>query len=274
MTYQVKSILLWAISLLLMTSVFIYQRLTGPTYPKKVKTEINNTEYKFKLPRSTEETGDEVVMLEIPDTTISGTFIYKRYKSHDEWSQIPMHRIEKSIAGHIHNQPPPSQVMYKIVLHHNSQDFTLTPEPVIIRYKGMVPSWVLIPHVLLLVLAMFFSARAFFEFLISGKNLLFYTKYTLIFLLFGGMILGPVVQKFAFDAFWTGWPMKGIFNFGDMTDNKTLLAFIAWIVAYFRLRKHPNEKWWVFLAFVIIIAVYLIPHSVMGSEIDHTQAGN
>lgn len=274
MTYQTKSILLWVISFLMMTSIFIYQRMTGPTHPKKVKTEINGNKYKFQLPRSSEETGDEIVMLEVPDTTITGTFIYKRYKSTDEWSEMPMHRIGRSIAGHIPHQPPAGKVMYKIVLHNNGKDYPLNPEPVILRFKGYVPLYILIPHILFLVMAMFFSARAFFEFFISGQNLLFYTKYTLIFLLIGGMILGPVVQKFAFDAFWTGWPMKGIFNFGDMTDNKTLVGFIAWIVAFFRLRKHPNEKWWVLLAFIILVAVYLIPHSVMGSEIDYTKTAN
>lgn len=273
MNYQSKSFLLWIVAFVMMTSIFIYQRMTGPTHPKKIKTEINRSNYKFQLPRSSDEAGDEIIMLEIPDSTVSGTFIYKRYKSMDEWTEMPMHRIGKSLAAHIPHQPPAGKVMYKIVLSHNGKEQQITPEPIVLRFKGHVPLYILLPHILLLVLAMFFSARAFFEVIISGKNLLMYTKYTLIFLLIGGMILGPIVQKFAFDAFWTGWPMKGIFNFGDMTDNKTLIAFIAWVVAYFRLKKHPKERWLVLVAFIILVAVYLIPHSVMGSEIDYTQAG-
>ena len=35
----------------------------------------------------------------------------------------------------------------------------------------------------------------------------FYTGLTLILFLFGGMIMGPVVQKFAFGEFWTGFPL-------------------------------------------------------------------
>ena len=41
-------------------------------------------------------------------------------------------------------------------------------------------------------------------------------------LFLGGMLLGPIVQNFAFGDYWTGIP------FGwDLTDNKTLLAAIA-----------------------------------------------
>jgi hypothetical protein len=40
------------------------------------------------------------------------------------------------------------------------------------------------------------------------------------------MILGPVVQYYAFGEFWTGVP------FGwDLTDNKTLVAVIFWALA-------------------------------------------
>ncbi len=43
-------------------------------------------------------------------------------------------------------------------------------------------------------------------------------------LVLGGFLLGPIVQKYAFGAFWTGWP------FGeDLTDNKTAVAVLAWL---------------------------------------------
>ncbi len=50
----------------------------------------------------------------------------------------------------------------------------------------------------------------------------------------GGMILGPIVQKYAFGAFWTGWP------FGyDLTDNKTLIMWIVWVgVAVVLAKRH------------------------------------
>jgi len=82
------------------------------------------------------------------------------------------------------------------------------------------------------------------------------------------MFLGPVVQKYAFDAYWTGWP------FGhDLTDNKSLLAFIFWAVALGYQIWKREKKGWAVVAAVILFLVYIIPHSVLGSEIDYTKEG-
>ena len=114
-------------------------------------------------------------------------------------------------------------------------------------------------------LAMLFSTRTGIEALIKGDRTLSYSRVTLIFLLFGGMILSPIVQKYAFGEFWTGWP------FGkDLTDNKTLVAFVAWIIAVIRLRKNSEKRGWALAAAIILLAVYLIPHSMFGSELDYS----
>jgi len=75
------------------------------------------------------------------------------------------------------------------------------------------------------------------------------------------MILGPIVQKYAFGDLWTGFP------FGyDLTDNKVLIAVVFWVAAFFLKKK---SKWWVLAAAVIMLIIYLIPHSVLGSELDY-----
>ena len=54
-----------------------------------------------------------------------------------------------------------------------------------------------------------------------------------------GLVLGPIVQKYAFGAYWTGWP------FGeDLTDNKTLAMWLAWVVAVVVLarRREPADR--------------------------------
>jgi len=152
-----------------------------------------------------------------------------------------------------------------VVLESNDQTFNINEEPVVIRFKGPVPAYVLYPHILLMFLAMLYSTRTGIEAVIKGGRTFYYTKITLICLLFGGMILGPVVQKFAFGEYWTGWP------FGkDLTDNKTLVAFVAWIIAVIRLRKNSEKRGWALAAAIILLAVYLIPHSMFGSELDYS----
>ncbi len=80
------------------------------------------------------------------------------------------------------------------------------------------------------------------------------------------MILGPIVQKYAFGEFWTGFP-----NGTDLTDNKTLIAFIGWLLALFAVVKEKKQKFWVGFATLLMFVVFLIPHSVMGSELDYSK---
>ena len=67
----------------------------------------------------------------------------------------------------------------------------------------------------------------------------------------GGFILGPLVQKFAFGEYWTGWPFGG-----DWTDNKTLAALVAWLVAWAICRWRPRfQRPAVLLAAIVMFAV-------------------
>ena len=78
------------------------------------------------------------------------------------------------------------------------------------------------------------------------KSYRFYTGLTLILFILGGMIMGTIVQKFAFNEFWTGFP-----NGRDLTDNKSLIAFIAWIIAWIGNRKNQERKYLVYLAALV-----------------------
>jgi hypothetical protein len=82
-------------------------------------------------------------------------------------------------------------------------------------------------------------------------------------LLAGGMVLGPLVQKYAFGELWTGVP------FGwDLTDNKTLISVIVWVVAVILNRKKERPAYTIAAALILLL-VYSIPHSLFGSELDY-----
>jgi hypothetical protein len=88
-----------------------------------------------------------------------------------------------------------------------------------------------------------------------------YAWVTVVLLGIGGLVLGPIVQKYAFDAYWTGVP------FGyDLTDNKTLIAGVAWILAAWRLRGGREAKVAIVVATVVTMVVFAIPHSMWGSQ--------
>jgi len=84
------------------------------------------------------------------------------------------------------------------------------------------------------------------------------------FLLLGGFLFGPIVQQYAFGQAWTGFP------FGmDLTDNKTLIMLVFWLPALVFALKERNYKPWIILAVFVTFAVYLVPHSMFGSELDY-----
>lgn len=268
-----KNILLWIGAIVLMTIIVIYQRATGPTYPQKGDMELQGSEVYYSLLRSHEIGSNAPVRITNKDQNLVAKIKLKRYKSHDEWSEFVMEREGEDLVSELPEQPPAGKVMYQILVGKDYENLTpLTKEPVVLRYKGVVPKWILYPHILFMILAFAFSMRVALEVVFKGDKVLQYSYLTLGFFAFGGLVLGPFVQWYAFGAFWTGWPFgKTILHFGDLTDNKTLASIIIWVVAVWRIRKNPNQTWWALLATVVMIAVYLIPHSMLGSEIDYRE---
>jgi hypothetical protein len=152
------------------------------------------------------------------------------------------------------------KINYCILLSSSDEKIVVTNEPVTLRFKDSVPPWLLIPHILLMFAAMLFSNLSGILAFVKQEQFYRYAKWTLWCLLGGGLILGSIVQKCSFGQFWTGWP------FGtDLTDNKTLFIILIWIVTVWINRKLKKYYLWAIIAALLLLAVYSIPHSVMGS---------
>ncbi len=280
MNSTLKSILWWIFAIFFTIAMARYQKITGPTYPISGKTYLDGKEIKYQLLRTAENDKDAELAFNVPDTSISGTITYKRYKSNDSITTVPLTRRSDTLFFMMPKQPAAGKMMYEIILSNGNKQVKLkakNDEFVVMRFKGPVPLSVLIPHVFFMFLGLLFSTRAAIEALISGARTYKLALWTLGFLVIGGLILGPIVQKYAFGAYWTGWPFANgvsfnLFLMGDLTDNKTLIMVLAWIVAVFKLRKEPSNKFWPVFAAVMVMIVYLIPHSMFGSEIDHTKS--
>jgi hypothetical protein len=261
-----KNVILWVVAVVFTLSLVIYQRATGPTYPLKGKVEIDGKEIGYKFLRSHDTGIDAPVEIEVGDNEISGVFSYKRYKSFDEWTHVEMIKQGGALLAKIPSQPAAGKVEYSVSLFKNGVEYQLNEEPVVIRFKGAVPLAVLTPHIFFMFFSLLFGTRAGLEAIFRRKDTLYMTGVALFTIILGGLILGPIVQKYAFDAYWTGWP------FGhDLTDNKTAVIFIFWLIAFIKLRMNRQHKTMVIVATLVMIIVYIIPHSVLGSEIDHTK---
>jgi hypothetical protein len=263
----IRSISLWVLAFLVTAASAVYQKITGPTYPVKGVVAVGNQEVRFRLPRSHGGAGDADIRLSVPTQVIGGRLEFRRFRSHDSWTRQALQREGDALVARIPHQPPAGKVMYCVLLWGDQEaPVALTPTPVIIRFRGGVPAWVLISHILVIFVGMLLSTRTGLEALRRGSWTRRLTIWTISCLIVGGLVLGPIVQKYAFDAFWTGWP------FGhDLTDNKIAVAVLFWAVALWRGRKSPSGRGWVIAASLVTLVVWLIPHSLLGSQLDYTQ---
>jgi len=267
---KLQATFLWILAIIVTLSSVVYQRKTGPTYPVDGTFDLDGQIISYHFPRSNNTGENAEITLSYEGQPFHAMLRWKRFKSHDEWRLSPFTHMASMASAHLPSQPPAGKIIYEVLLGSPERPpVSITKEPVIIRFKGAVPAAVLIPHILFMFSAMFLATRTGLAAWVESPQTQRYTLLTGLFLLIGGLILGPIVQKYAFDAYWTGWP------FGhDLTDNKTLAAFIAWVLAFWKLKKDGTAKGWVIAAALITLAVYLIPHSVLGSELDYTQMEN
>ena len=193
--------------------------------------------------------------------------MWKRHKTDEPWVKIPLARKDDLLSGSLPAQPPAGKLDYKVILTYQDKETSLSGEkPVVIRFKGHVPTALLMAHIIIIFTAMLFSTRAGIEALNPRGNPRKLALWTLGLLILGGFILGSIVQKLSFGQFWTGIP------FGyDLTDNKTLIALIGWVVAVVAGRGGRKARCWVLAASILLLVVYLIPHSLLGSELKYSK---
>jgi len=257
---------LWIIAIVITLFSAAYQRRTGPTYPLQGTEIIDGSAVDYILTRSHGGAGDQIIQLTTTDTMIVATLVYRRFKTNDSWTRIPMQRIADKRVAALPHQPPAGKLEYHVELEKRDTIVSIPREEnAVTRFKGEVPTWALIPHVLFMFFAMLLSTRTGLQALIKDAPLKAYVAVTLLLLLLGGFVFGPIVQKFAFDAYWTGLP------FGtDLTDNKTLIALVAWLVALFAHHRNPKNRWIFVAAALVMLIIFLIPHSLHGSELDYS----
>lgn len=277
-----KKTILWILAVIITLGAAYYQRKTGPTNPRDTYLTVNDTVLKVRLVRSLGLDERPEVRLAITDTSVKARLYYRRYRTGEEYSSsefiykvypvnsMLMNKVfgiteEKGLYAAVPPQPPAGKIEYYIELTDSKGTTNILKQtPVVIRFKGAVPSYILTPHIIFMFLAMLLANVAGLMALFRLPAFRKYSVLTLITLIAGGMILGPAVQKFAFGEFWTGVP------FGwDLTDNKTLIALLFWILAVV-MNKKRDTRLYTLLAAIVTLIIFSIPHSMFGSELDYS----
>ncbi|MFB3852546.1 MAG: hypothetical protein ACE148_01840 [Vicinamibacterales bacterium] len=257
---------LWTLALGITLVSAVWQRMTGPTYPVTGTVNLGGEQVQLKLDRTHGGPGDQPVVLTVPDLFVSGQVAWRRYPTNDEWQTIDLVRNGDRLEAALPHQPPAGKLEYQVRLlraeGRTRETVFFPPRPAITRFKGDVSAAVLIPHILAMFLGMLWSTRAGLEALARGERQKRLAISAFVLLAVGGFVLGPIVQNMAFGDWWTGFP------FGyDLTDNKTLIAGLAWVWALWRLKGRESARSSVLIASLVTLVVFAIPHSAWGSEI-------
>jgi len=154
---------------------------------------------------------------------------------------------------------------------------SLNFKPILLKFQGNVPPYIILSHIFCLSAAIFFSVLAAFSAVdlkkakgTMNKSVAF-SLVTFIFLFMGFFPLGWALNYYTFGVLWEAFPFGS-----DVTDNKGQIAFLSWLVTLFLvkgtvLRKNPSKNLVsakgysiaVIVSFMITIGMYLIPHSLI-----------
>jgi len=273
-----RSLLLWLLAGALALATFFHQNRTGPTYPLRGTVETGRGAVAFTFLRSEEiGTGLQIMLKDPVPAGLVGTVQWRRFKSPDPWTRTPMARgtftftrrgeVERTTGlGVVLPSLPERAGKYEYFVHlegGNGPRSVTGDKAVYARYKAPVPRWVLVPHILVIFLSLCLALRTGFQALAGApaKGLLWATVASLI---LGAFILGPMVQHYAFGVWWSGVP------FGyDWTDNKVLVELGAWAAAVAFAGRPGRARAAILVATLVTLAIFLIPHSVFGSEYDY-----
>lgn len=158
---------------------------------------------------------------------------------------------------------------------------TFTPEegkPFALMFIGEAPPYVLGPHIFLMFATVFCVVMAFlhsFKLLSGGAEAhspALYIFLSVITSFFGGYLWGMAMNYYAIGVIWEGVPFGA-----DATANKTQLLVLylvmVWLVSLGSLTKGKRRDlyspktlgWFSVIAFVLLLTVYSIPHSIQFS---------
>lgn len=218
-----------------------------------------------KLPRS--HGGETNCPIELPliDQQAKATLHFKRYPTDEPWQSVVMTKRGQALTAELPYQPPAGKITYYINLVniYGARSLGSEENPIIIRFKADVPTYILAPHIFFMFISMLLSVVAAVEAYFKTslfRKLCFITTGSLV---TGGLILGPIVQKFAFGVYWAGFPYDW-----DLTDNKLLISALFCVLASVMNIKKARPAF-VILASIVLMAMYSIPHSTMGSQYDY-----
>ncbi len=261
---QAGSVALWIAALLIVLAVAAWQWQADTTHPKQGDVVVSGQTVTYRFLRSGTSGEPLRVTITAPEELI-GNLRWRPYPGEEAFESLSMLRDGEQLVGFLPSQPPGGRLEYSLALAGPS-GLTRVPADgaVVLQFQGSVPSFVLVPHVSILLLSILVGVRAGLGAAWALPDAARLSMLTLAGMTVGGMILGPIVHKLAFGAFWTGWPFGS-----DWGANGTVVMWLVWVVAVLAARAAHDvtdrfARTTVVGAALVTIVVSLAPRGAPG----------
>jgi len=252
-----KKILFLAIAAIIaVISVFI-QQFSSSDRPYNQEIQINSIDYSFKLPVYHE--ANEVCSIEllVPDTSVRGVLFYKLLKSKNDFKLINLIRMNEYLVSVLPHQKQNIKVQYYLQLNSAGKKYFIGKEnPLIVRFQGVVPKYILFPHVVLMFVALIFSC---FAGMLTFSHIDSYKKYASVtFFLFtlAALIFGLIIHLVSFRHLFVQ-----VANYNDLTFYKNGIIFLLWLLVYYVNKKY-EFKYLTLAVSIFTLILFCIPANI------------
>jgi len=249
----------WFAAILITFTIAIFQLIMGTANPLAVQVNTGKQLLQCELTRTYNGKTDCPIILPIGDIKVSGSILYRVYPSESKMSRIDFDREGDKLIANLPSQPPSGKLEYRVFLEREGTTIYVNEgKPVIIRFLGKVPIYILILQSILIFLAILFSNITGIYAGLGIKSFKWMIYLDILILLAVIFLLQPLMHKYALNQWWTCFP-----NSWEAGDNKLLIALMVWLVtAYFNLKK--NRRGLVVIASIISIFMFSVPHGFPG----------
>jgi hypothetical protein len=278
----------WKIGLALLFTILLLGYAQRTTMVRSVHKVVEQNGVVIEHHTVPKQVGDKIPVITAKVTGATQVNLVYKIGQKGEFIQVPMNRAsnqESIYTTSLPHYPKATKAWYyieavkttadgevKVTLPDDSQpDF----EPILLKYEGVVPLYVIIPHVSCNFAAIFFAALTFFSAIDvrKGKRTLKqavkFPLITFILLFLGFVAFGIAMNWFAFGVTWEAFP------FGrDVTDNKSQIILLFWLATLIFVKgtlfgkgeekNIVSERGYftmVIVTLIVTIAMYAIPHS-------------
>ncbi|SYZ72686.1 membrane hypothetical protein [Candidatus Zixiibacteriota bacterium] len=287
-----RKVLRYGVAIIVTVLMLMIARRLSPVHSEKIRETIEGVTVEHTTVGKTVDGKPDIISLRITNPDSTFLFVTMRWAMAEGRLSLPGTYGNLDLLpadSGLYRAPLPifpkgKKVLYYFYIHSRDGKISFNfpnngTKPILIKYEGSVPLYIVIPHIFLMFVGIFLATLALFDAfnVVWDKDSLPQMarnfKWATVAVLLGGYPFGWAMNYFAFGTIWEGIP------FGwDFTDNKTQIVLLYLIFLNLSMlgtlykgrfgSNNYSDKTLGYLALVgylLVMAIYLIPHSIQFS---------